>query len=98
MKLLTVGVLLALSFSVFAEMKPAPQAVNKAEAKVVEKKAQVNCPIMGTPINKKIYVDYKGKRIYFCCPVCPAEFKKNPDAIIKKMEAEGIILEDSPKK
>lgn len=98
MKLLTLVILLTFSISAFAESKPAPQAVKKAETKVVEKKVQENCPMLGGPINKKIYADHKGKRVYFCCPMCISEFKKNPDEVIKKMEAEGIKLDETPKK
>ena len=28
---------------------------------------QTTCPVMGNPINKDIYADYSGKRVYFCC-------------------------------
>ncbi|MBZ4660417.1 MAG: hypothetical protein JG766_2340 [Desulfacinum sp.] len=57
---------------------------------------QEKCPVMGGAINKDIYVDYQGKRIYFCCPACPEEFKKNPDKYMKKLEAEGVELENAP--
>ncbi len=57
---------------------------------------QEKCPVMGGAIRKDIYVDYKGKRIYFCCPACPDEFKKNPDKYMKKLEAEGVELEKAP--
>ncbi len=46
---------------------------------------QKTCPVMGGEIDKKIFVDYKGKRIYFCCPACVDEFKKNPEKYLKKM-------------
>ena len=26
----------------------------------------------------KMFADYKGKRYFFCCGGCPAEFKKDP--------------------
>ena len=26
----------------------------------------------------KMFADYKGKRYFFCCAGCPAEFKKDP--------------------
>ena len=29
-------------------------------------------------VNKNIYADYKGKRVYFCCPPCLKAFKKDP--------------------
>ena len=59
-------------------------------------KAQENCPVMGGKINKSIYTDYNGKRVYFCCNACPEPFKKDPDKYIKKMEAEGVEFEKAP--
>ena len=56
------------------------------------------CPVSGKPIDKAQYVDYKGERVYFCCPHCPDSFKKDPEAMIKKMKADGIMLEKAPKK
>jgi len=50
---------------------------------------QKTCPIMGGAINKKYYVDYKGKRIYVCCPDCIDAVKKDPKAAIKKLESLG---------
>ena len=57
---------------------------------------QAKCPVLSSPVNKKIYTDYQGKRIYFCCPPCIQEFKKNPDKYMKQFEKEGVILEDAP--
>lgn len=57
---------------------------------------QKKCPVMGGSINKDIYLDYKGKRVYFCCPACPKEFEKDPEKYIKKLEAEGVTLEKAP--
>ena len=31
---------------------------------------QTTCPVMGGAINKDVYADYEGKRVYFCCPGC----------------------------
>lgn len=59
-------------------------------------KVQKNCPILGNPISKNTYIDYKGKRIYFCCPGCEKDFKKDAEKYIHKLRAEGIKLEDSP--
>ena len=58
---------------------------------------QTTCPMMGNPIDKKIFVDHKGKRVYFCCDDCPKAFKADADAQIKKMTDAGVILEDAPK-
>ena len=31
---------------------------------------QAVCPVSGAPINRAFYVEYKGRRIYTCCPAC----------------------------
>jgi YHS domain-containing protein len=59
-------------------------------------KAQTICPVMGDPIDKKFFVDYKGYRIYFCCSSCPEEFKKNPEKYMKKLRDSGVTLEKAP--
>jgi len=50
---------------------------------------QTTCPVMGGKINKQLYVDYKGQRVYFCCMACPAEFKKNPEKYLQKLKDMG---------
>jgi len=55
------------------------------------------CPVMGGEVDKNVYVDYKGKRVYFCCTGCVEEFNKNPEKYMDKMRKEGVILENSPK-
>jgi YHS domain-containing protein len=55
--------------------------------------AQTKCPVMGGTINKDIYADYEGKRVYFCCEACISTFKKDPAKYVKKLEEEGVALE-----
>jgi YHS domain-containing protein len=50
---------------------------------------QTKCPIRGSTINQ-------GKRIYFCCPPCIKEFKKDPEKYMKDFEEQGVVLEDAP--
>ena len=59
-------------------------------------KEQTNCPVMGGKIDKKIYADHDGKRVYFCCPACIEPFKKEPAKHIKKLEDEGVELAKVP--
>jgi len=59
-------------------------------------KAQTICPVLGGNIDKNIYVDYQGQRIYFCCKGCDDEFKKNPDKYLEKMKSQGVTPEKSP--
>jgi YHS domain-containing protein len=56
-------------------------------------KAQTLCPITGKDIDKKISADYQGKRVYFCCNGCPAEFNKDPGKYVKKLQDDGVTLE-----
>jgi YHS domain-containing protein len=68
-----------------AEAKPAPQATT-----------QTKCPVLAGDINKEVFADYKGKRIYFCCAGCDAQFKKDPEKYMKKLKEEGVTLEPAP--
>ena len=65
-------------------------------AMAAEPQPQTVCPVLGGNIDKKVFIDYQGKRIYFCCPGCSAEFSKDPEKYLKKMEAQGITLEKCP--
>jgi len=57
---------------------------------------QTKCPVLGSTVNKKVFTDYNGKRIYFCCPPCISRFKKDPEKYMKQFEKEGVVLEDAP--
>jgi YHS domain-containing protein len=57
---------------------------------------QTTCPVMGGLINKSLYADYQGNRIYFCCPPCLKKFKKDPDTYVKKMKEQGVTPARSP--
>ncbi|MBF0300130.1 MAG: YHS domain-containing protein [Oligoflexia bacterium] len=59
-------------------------------------KMQTKCPVLEGTIDKKLFVDYKGKRIYFCCAGCEKDFNKDPEKYLKKMKADGIKVEDIP--
>lgn len=74
-----------------------PSAATKP---ITEAKAQTVCPVMGGKIDKKCFVDVKGKRIYMCCPGCADKIKADPDKYIKQLEDQGIVLEKAqePKK
>jgi YHS domain-containing protein len=40
---------------------------------------------MEGPINKDIFTEYKGKKVYFCCPGCKVEFEKEPEKYLPKL-------------
>ena len=49
-------------------------------------KPQTTCPVMGGKIDKNVYLDYEGQRIYFCCPSCKENFLKDPEKYLNKMK------------
>jgi YHS domain-containing protein len=52
------------------------------------------CPVSGDKVGelgKAVYVEYKGKKIGFCCKDCPKDFKKDPEkfaALAEKNQAQ----------
>jgi len=57
---------------------------------------QTTCPIMGGAIDKSLFVDHDGKRIYVCCESCLGKIKQDPEKYISKLTGQGIVLEDAP--
>jgi YHS domain-containing protein len=47
------------------------------QAEDKEKAYEAKCPVSGKPIVKDVSVDYKGAKVYFCCPGCPGAFEKD---------------------
>lgn len=67
--------------------------VSQKKEQAKEIKPQTACPVMEGTINKNIYADHNGMRIYFCCSSCIDDFKKDPEKYIKKLEEQGFTLE-----
>ena len=47
--------------------------------------AQTKCPISGKPIDPAQSVEYKSKKVFFCCDGCPSEFEKDPSKYTAKL-------------
>ena len=54
------------------------------------------CPITGEKIDKSVYLDHQGKRVYFCCDACKKAFLQDPEKVVKAIESKGVVLERSP--
>lgn len=63
----------------------AKQTVQTVSTQAEEEIVQKTCPVMDGPINKEIFVEYQGKKVYFCCPSCKDEFQKNPETYLSKL-------------
>ncbi len=46
-------------------------------AAAADKKCSATCPISGKAINKSVAVDYKGGKVFLCCPGCTGAFEKS---------------------
>jgi YHS domain-containing protein len=57
--------------------EPAKEIVSAAE--------QTTCPIMGGAIDKAVFVEYQGKKVYFCCPGCEGKFEAEPEKYVVKL-------------
>lgn len=70
-----------------AKFKADPEKYFEQFAKdgVVLESVQKECPVSGEDLDKKNFVDYKGRRVYFCCNKCPAKFKANPEKYLAKL-------------
>ena len=64
-----------------AENTMAETAVSTAVATT----EQTLCPVMDAPINKDMFVEYEGKKVYFCCGGCEKMFLENPEEYIAKL-------------
>ncbi len=73
---------LGLAFSIAGAGLAAPPPMIEM---LLAAKQQIACPVQGGKINKELYADYKGQRVYFCCAACIPIFNKDPQAYLKKM-------------
>ncbi len=63
----------------------AAQTAQETKETVTQAAAQIEqtiCPVMGGKINKDVFVEYKGKKVYFCCPDCKAKFQADPEKYV----------------
>ncbi len=60
-------------------------ATQEAPAPGTPEAIQPTCPVMGGPIDPNVYIDYKGKRVYFCCQGCDDQFLANPERYLDKL-------------
>ncbi|MCC6493914.1 MAG: YHS domain-containing protein [Pirellulales bacterium] len=55
------------------------RAVMADESAAAEKKEfQATCPVSGGPATEENSVEYRGKKVYFCCEKCPKAFAQDP--------------------
>lgn len=64
---------------------PPPPLATETNSTAKAEIEQTICPVMSSPIDKNVFVVYQGKKVYFCCTNCKAEFEKNPEKYLSKL-------------
>jgi YHS domain-containing protein len=57
---------------------------------------QLVCPVTGRGIDKNIYIDHEGRRVYLCCRQCVETFKSDPESFVTALLEQGVTLEEIP--
>jgi YHS domain-containing protein len=65
--------------------KTAADANKTATTAAAASTEQTLCPITGDKIDKSVFVEYQGKKVYFCCAACKSAFNKNPEKYMAKL-------------
>ena len=68
-----------------AESKNGAASMVEPAAGISRTPEQTDCPIMGLAIDKSVYTEYKGKKVYFCCAGCINTFKEDPEKYLSKL-------------
>jgi YHS domain-containing protein len=81
---LTILLLIALVTLTGCKKKSETAATSTEKAALVTTEQTV-CPVMDGKINMNLYTEYKGKKVYFCCPACKDQFEAEPEKYIAKL-------------
>lgn len=79
-------------------ISPVPSAtqIPSTEIKGTPGQPQTVDVISGKPVNRMVYTDYDGERLYFCCDESKKAVQKNPQWYLQKIREKGIALEKAP--
>ncbi|MBN1126051.1 MAG: efflux RND transporter periplasmic adaptor subunit [Sedimentisphaerales bacterium] len=68
-------------------MNPTPDSMQEESqmTTLVSRSEQTICPVMGFAVNKDIFIEYQGKKIYFCCAGCEEKFLAEPEKYLTKL-------------
>ena len=56
-----------------------------------ESKSCGMCPVSGGPAKEDVSMDYKGKKLYFCCDGCPDAVKSEPAKFGGKVNDKTVV-------
>ena len=65
--------------------------IASAHAADEPKELKADCPVSGKAAKAEHSVDYKGGKVYFCCPNCPGAFEKNTAKFSSKANHQLVV-------
>lgn len=87
------------------ESEPPPRAAapartaargSAATTPAASSRLQTQCPVMGGPIDRNLYHDHGGFRIYVCCPGCLETVQARAAEILAEQSQRGVVFERTP--
>jgi len=84
--------LLGATLSLADDAKPAAKCPATGPATTQAAKADdqpaINkiCPVDDKPVDRDVFIIYKGQKIGFCCEDCLKDFKEDPDRYMAKLK------------
>ncbi|HEX3856363.1 MAG TPA: hypothetical protein VHY30_03580 [Verrucomicrobiae bacterium] len=84
---LIAGMILA---AMLVALAPSSRADGTNTVAAVKPDLLTTCPVsgdkLGADMGKPYVFEYKGQEVKLCCPMCKAEFDKNPAKFLKKIQ------------
>jgi YHS domain-containing protein len=79
-------------------INPTPVTINNqmADIKGEPGKPQTVDVLTGDAVDRNLYGDYDGKRVFFCHPGSKTRFESNAAENLQKTKEKGIVLEKVP--
>lgn len=72
------------------------ERAEQADRPLFQPANQTLCPVNNTPIDRSIYRDYNGKRIYFSNNDAIQTFDNNPELYMQNLNNSGVVLDIAP--
>ena len=83
-----------LTFGFVSVLYPDNCHPEQEESSIGASETAFRCPVGKAKADSSVYLDYEGKRYYFCCAGCRKAFEADPEKYIGGPEGNGTPAED----
>ncbi|MBN2071587.1 MAG: hypothetical protein JW814_09045 [Candidatus Krumholzibacteriota bacterium] len=98
MKIITIIFAVVIAITAYAGFSNAqvtvPKLVDAGSIETIGLKKQTLCPVMGNPVDPKIFTDIQGQRVYFCCAMCIDQFRAAPGKYFEQARIDSVLFEN----